>query len=116
MRNPWVGAWPKPRVLWLLLFASFVLALFARYLFTSEPLIVSLAGEDIDQQYYAWRTYGFSELAAGRMPFWNPFIYGGQPYFAGFQSALLYPVTWIHFLLPTHLAINFEIAIHILLA
>lgn len=31
---------------------------------------------------------------SGHFPFWNPFLYGGAPFMANFQSALFYPVTW----------------------
>ena len=41
------------------------------------------------------------QLHSGRLPLWNPYIYGGSmPLFANLQSALLYPLTWIGLLLP----------------
>jgi hypothetical protein len=47
---------------------------------------------------------------------WNPHIFGGTPYFAGFQSALLYPPNWLHLVMPLGRAINWINALHVFLA
>ncbi len=46
---------------------------------------------DFTHQYYPLRAFAARELAAGRLPLWNPHIYGGQPGLADPQMAVLYP-------------------------
>ncbi len=50
------------------------------------------------------------------MALWNPYLYCGAPYFAGFQSALLYPPNWLFIVLPLVFALNFSITLHVFLA
>lgn len=71
---------------------------------------------DLATQFIPWRTYGFSQMGRGNLPLWNPYIYGGAPYFAGFQSALLYPPNWLHMFLPFSVAVNLISALHVFLA
>src|SRR5262245_60190432 len=106
----------KPLLVALAAYSLLVMGLFLPYVFGNDSLVVSLAGEDVDQQYFAWRAFGFAELASGRLPVWNPYIYGGAPYLAGFQSALFYPINWVHLLFDTARAINIEVATHVWLA
>ena len=60
----------------------------------------------------SWRDFGFSHMAAGNVPLWNPHIFGGTPYMASFQSALFYPVNWLHVIMPLGLAISWYYVIH----
>ncbi len=39
-------------------------------------------------------------VRAGGLPLWNPLIFGGWPTFASQQTATLYPLTWLAFVLP----------------
>ncbi|MBF0548376.1 MAG: hypothetical protein HQM08_28330 [Candidatus Riflebacteria bacterium] len=91
------------------------LSVFAKFFLSSGETILSARDNDIRKQFLDWRDFGFSELAKGHLPLWNPHIFCGAPYFGGFQSALLYPPNWVHFFLPVHKAINFIILFHILL-
>ena len=59
-----------------------------------------------------WRGFGFGEIARGNLPLWNPHIYSGAPFLAGFQSALLYPLNVLYLVLPLAKAINWGIALH----
>ncbi len=92
-----------------------VLVLFARALFSGDTLVSTPDG-DLANQFYAWRDFGFSELRKGHLALWNPYIYCGAPFFAGFQSALLYPPNWLFLFLPLVFALNFSIALHVFLA
>ena len=71
---------------------------------------------DMANQFYGWRRFGFSELAKGHLALWNPFLYCGAPYFAGFQSALLYPPNWVFLFLPLVFSLNSSVALHVFLA
>lgn len=46
---------------------------------------------DFSEHYYAFAFYKASELTAGRLPLWNPYVYGGHPFLADPQSAIFYP-------------------------
>jgi hypothetical protein len=93
-------------------FAGLTLVLFHAVLFQLGNRIPSAPGGDLFMQFLPWRDFGFSQLRHGNFALWNPYVYGGTPYFAGFQAALLYPPNWLHLLLPLTTAINWIIAIH----
>lgn len=46
---------------------------------------------DFTEQYYPLRRFVAATLAEGHLPFWNPYIFGGQPGLADPQAAALYP-------------------------
>ena len=48
---------------------------------------------DFSDQFYPWARYVADELAAGRFPLWNPYVFGGHPFLADPQSAVFYPVS-----------------------
>lgn len=98
-----------------LVLVTAVLALFSAILF-SNNLLVSTPNGDLANQFLGWRVFGFSELAKGHLTFWNPFVFCGAPFFAGFQSALLYPLNWIFLFLPPMTALNLSVALHVFLA
>ncbi|UPT74409.1 MAG: hypothetical protein M0D55_01275 [Elusimicrobiota bacterium] len=95
--------------------AAAVLILFGRILLSSD-FILSAAGEDLDGYYVGMRQFGFSELKRGNLALWNPLLFSGAPYFANFESALLYPPNWLHMLLSPARAINLGIALHAFMA
>lgn len=99
----------------LILFFSTV-ALFWNFLSPSSHLILSKMGEDLSGQFVWWRQFGFDELKKGHLALWNPQLFGGEPFFGGFQSALLYPPNWLFMILPLSFAINSSIAFHVFLA
>jgi len=94
----------------------FTLALFWNFLSPSGHLILSKMGEDLSGQFVWWRQFGFDELKKGHLVLWNPQLFGGEPFFGGFQSALLYPPNWLFMVLPLPFAINFSIALHVFMA
>ena len=50
--------------------------------------------------------YGAGEIRAGRFPLWNPHVFGGVPFFANPQTALLFPLTALAYVLPPALALT----------
>lgn len=99
---------------WVVFVAYGVLTLltFATLLFQGQR-VISAPGTDVTLQFYAWREFGFHAIAHGDFPFWNPHLYGGEPYFGGMQSALLYPLNLIFLFLSTAVAINWSVALHV---
>lgn len=91
--------------------ALLVLALFRTTLWQATNILGS-DSTDMAGQFVAWRSFGFGALAQGRLPLWNPYLYAGEPFFGGMQSALLYPPNVIFLLLPLNVALNWSIAIN----
>jgi hypothetical protein len=95
------------------IFAGLTLAIFHSVLFQTGHLLPSSPSDDLITQFLPWREFGFEQIRRGVFPLWNPYIFGGTPYFAGFQSALLYPPNWLHLLLPLTVAIDWIIALQV---
>lgn len=112
-RNDPRPAWAFPNLwkaaagLGLLVFLMFADSLLA-------PGTRLLGGQTTDmfQQFYAWREFGFGQLAKGNLPLWNPHIFSGAPYFGGVQAAMLYPVNWLLLVLPLAAGLNWTIALN----
>jgi hypothetical protein len=106
---------PFPGLAAPVIFLVLTLLLFNDALFDTTKVLAA-PSTDLALQFLPWRKFGFDELRHGNLALWNPHIYGGAPYFAGFQSALLYPPNWLHLLMPVGLAINWINALHVFLA
>ena len=61
---------------------------------------------DIAQVFHPWLLYAGEQIRAGVIPLWNPHEYTGAPFFGNGQSALLFPVTMIAFVLPAAIAVT----------
>jgi hypothetical protein len=60
---------------------------------TANPII-----SDEVFQFFAWRAVVKTE--GWRAVFWNPYAFAGSPLAGNAQSALFYPLNWVHFILP----------------
>ena len=110
--DPCWGRWHAVAICGLALAATIV---FADVLAAGGAHVLSNFGEDVTGEFAAFRSFGFGQLAHGRVALWNPYLYGGVPFLGNFQSALLYPPNWIYLLLPVNQAINVEMSFHVLL-
>ena len=59
--------------------------------------------------------FGFSELAHGNLPLWNPHIYCGTPCHSSFQTAFLYPPNWLFLIAPLAKGICLSVVLHVFL-
>lgn len=64
-------------------------------------------------QYYPWRLFAGEWLRAGLLPLWNPHEFCGTPFLANAQSALLYPLNLLFWVLPTWRAFGWSAALHL---
>ncbi len=96
-------------------FLALTLVVFGPVLFGPDDRVLGDGDTDLQKQFIYWRQFGFGQMAAGHLPLWNPHLYGGTPYFGGFQSALLYPPNWLYLCLPLARAVNVGIALHFFL-
>ena len=108
-----IGAIHRSTIIALALLFALALAIFADLLFGGGPRVLGHSASDLFLQYYAWRDFGFRELAKGNLALWNPHIFSGAPYLGGMQGAQLYPPNWIFLILPLPVAINWSIALHV---
>jgi hypothetical protein len=73
-----------------------------------------------DDQFVAG--YGFRAWSAeyfrehGRIPQWNPYIFGGLPFVAAQHGDVFYPTAWLRWILPVDTAMNLGFAAHFFLA
>jgi Bacterial membrane protein YfhO len=67
----------------------------------TNPLLV-----DITLMFHPFALYAGDEIRAGRFPLWNPHTFGGAPFFANPQTALLFPLTALVYVLPYSLALT----------
>jgi hypothetical protein len=78
-----------------------------------------LAGPFSDQfeAGYGFRLFGaeyFREY--GKIPLWNPYLFGGMPFVAAMHGDVFYPTAWLRWIVPTDVGMNLGFAVHIILA
>lgn len=71
---------------------------------------------DVYAYHYPLQHLAASELQAGRLPFWNPYIFSGLPLSANSQAALFYPPAALMRVLPLGYAFTLYAALHLALA
>lgn len=71
---------------------------------------------DLLAQFGPWRAFLKDQLAHGHFPLWNPYLLGGQPFFADLQNMMLYPLNYLTlpFSIPYGLSVFFFL--HMVLA
>ena len=85
---------------------------FAPVLLKGNEAVLSSAGTDTWSQFFYWRQFGFTSLARGEIPLWNPYVFSGTPFVAGMQTAIFYPLNFFFLIFETPFAINLTIALH----
>jgi len=80
----------------------------------AEPQAILLT--DPDLQFVPWLRFARAELAAGRLPLWNPHQDGGVPLLANGQSALASPLVWPVLALGPENGWNLSLLLRLLLA
>lgn len=71
---------------------------------------------DVAQWFHPALLWSGSEVRAGRFPLWMPHAYAGAPFFANPQTALLFPLTWLAWLLPGAPALTLITALRLVVA
>lgn len=76
-----------------------------------------LLGDDQYVAGYGFRLFGAEMFhATGRIPEWNPYLFGGLPYIAAQHGDIFYPTAWLRWVLPIDTAMNLGFFAHIVLA
>jgi hypothetical protein len=66
--------------------------------------------------FYPWNIFWRDEVSAGRLPFWNPFMFGGLPNVAEPQAQTFYPSHLLWLIFDPELAFKLAFLLHILIA
>jgi hypothetical protein len=69
---------------------------------------------DVAQWFHPALLWSGAEIRAGRWPLWVPHAYTGAPFFANPQTALLFPLTWLAWVLPPAAALTLITALKLL--
>ncbi|MCS7001479.1 MAG: DUF2298 domain-containing protein, partial [Dehalococcoidia bacterium] len=96
-RGWWQRDW-RWDVLAVAIMALLVVACFWRAFFVADYWLPEGGGDNASTLLPFYR-FAAEELRAGRLPLWNPYLYGGAPFAADVQTAVFYPVNWLAFLL-----------------
>lgn len=78
-----------------------------------------LVGPNSDQYSagFAFREFGAHMLReTGRVPEWNPMLFGGMPFIAAMHGDIYYPTSWLRTILPTDTAMNLAFLLHFIVA
>lgn len=62
-----------------------------------------LGSRDVRALVFHWNNMVRAAWQEGRLPFWDPYIFGGYPFFSNPQVGLFYPLGWLNILLPAHI-------------
>ena len=75
-----------------------------------------LAGHDtFSHDYLMWQWGWRAVFLFGRVPWWNPYLFGGWPFVASFAFCPFYPPAWFSVAFPTSLALTTQYALHLAL-
>jgi hypothetical protein len=95
-----------------------VLGLFCLYLF--RDIVLSghlLIGDDFVSFYLGMKKFLVEEVRLHReIPYWNPYLFGGMPFWAHFESTIFYPLGFLFYLLSPEKAFGYTMFLHLLLA
>ena len=107
-----IGRVVPPRVAVAGLFLAVAAAFFDRVLFRGEVFF----SRDVAPFFYPMKHFLVSAVRAGELPLWNPWVAGGEPFFASLQPGLLYPGSLVLYGLPMPAAFDWLVVLHYPLA
>ena len=76
-----------------------------------------LFGNDFNAFYMGMRQFLFTGIHEhGSIPYWNPYIFGGIPFWGHFESSIFYPLGFLFWILPASKAYGYTVFLHLVLA
>jgi len=95
-----------------------VIGLFCLYLF--RDIVLSghlLIGDDFFTFYLGMKKFLYDQVRLHHeIPYWNPYIFGGMPFWAHFESTIFYPLGFLFYLLTPEKAYGYTMVLHFFLA
>lgn len=105
------GLQGHPRLSAALLLGGLTLLFLGRVLFPAAGLV--MGGHDMVGSYYLLYETVREAVWSGRLPFWEPTLFGGYPLMAQPQQNAFYPLAWLMFILPANVGVSWFMAFHI---
>lgn len=87
-------------------FPSDILNLFPIFNPGDKPIPHNTLVSDPLTQFEPWRILVKQQILSGQFPLWNPYNAGGVPLFANAQSAVLFPLNFLYYVLPLGISLN----------
>ncbi|HJR15582.1 MAG TPA: hypothetical protein VJ808_01915, partial [Gemmatimonadales bacterium] len=104
-----------PRWVPFVVMGVLTLLVFREYLVSGEGGM--LLGQDTIAAGIMFRKFFVEHIRAlGRLPLWNPYLFGGVPTIEAGSGDILYPASILHFLLPLTSALAWKLILHVYLA
>lgn len=91
-----------------------VLILFWPILFPTPGTLIF--GDDIHRSYHFFRQFFHDAIASGEFPWWNPYLFSGEPLIANPSIAFWYPFNWLFIIFPYAQVYSIIIPVHIFIA
>jgi hypothetical protein len=91
-----------------------ILLIYGDIFFLGRNLMYSSPTMDMTLGYFNTE-FTFRQLHAGIFPLWCPNLMGGYPYFATFQTQILYPFAWVWYFFRITTATNIYFIFHLFL-
>jgi hypothetical protein len=111
MRQP--SRFNKRDILCCVALSAFALILFNEIILGGHRLI----GGDFIAFYLSMKKFLYDEIWLHHsLPYWNPYIFGGMPFWAHFESTIFYPLGFLFWLIPPDRAYGYSIFLHFVLA
>ncbi len=85
--------------------------IFSKALIPSDGMMIY--GDDIHRSYYFFREFFNQWISQGIFPWWNPYLFGGEPFIANPVVNIWYPPNWLFSFLPLNVAYSWHIAFHV---
>ena len=103
-----------PRWLPFVVLGALTLLVFREYLVSGRGEM--LLGQDTIAAGIMFRKFFVEHIRAlGRLPLWNPYLFGGVPTIEAGSGDILYPASILHFLLPLTSALAWKLILHVYL-
>lgn len=104
-----------PRWAPFVIMGALTLLVFREYLLSGPGQM--LLGQDTIAAGIMFRKFFVEHIRAlGRLPLWNPYLFGGVPTVEAGSGDILYPASVLHFLLPLTSALAWKLILHVYLA
>lgn len=104
----------RPHLAAAITFLLLSVLFFARVLFLPEGQV--LGGHDMVGNYVIYWQHVRDSILSGRLPFWEPRLFGGFPFMAQPQQNTFYPVNWINLVVPVRTGVTLHMIFHVWLA
>ncbi|MCB0077487.1 MAG: oligosaccharide flippase family protein [Anaerolineales bacterium] len=71
---------------------------------------------DLVLQNYQWKQFAIEQVRQGELPLWQDRQLSGGPFLAAGQHGMLYPLSWLFFVLPIHAAYGWFTVLSLVIA